>query len=336
MTLSCANRLLIALLSVARILDPPPSPCLVLRCSNPQETFGLYFDAHSHTDARNWEVSRSTSESMCGMYIVAGTDAMRDVCGLQFSVLLSTVVRLASLLQFIEMSATEEVRSDLPLAWLRFQLDGGPAMFEEAGFDFKRQQLSRRPASVLVMMEVLRSLWGRIRDCLSLPLDTLCTVAIDEAQVLSRHQYTHEHDTSVSARVSCHALALVYVPHYQSSPLPDFVQKTWPAVSIVCNILATAGARVVVCGTAISLGLHSWLASGVGKIPVGRDRSVAALGGMLRAWDKETALKFLTSFIALPGGGPAAGGGLGGIAPTPSTGLGDLDISDIPGLFPCA
>ncbi len=94
-------------------------------------------------------------------------------------------------------------------------------------------------------------------------------------------------------------------------------------MAVVCNVLAGASARVIVCGTAMTLGLHPWLASAVGKIAVGERLEPAALGHHLRAWSQASASMYLKNFIVSTVAGSAEG-------------VGDLDITDVPGLFPCA
>jgi hypothetical protein len=61
-------------------------------------------------------------------------------------------------------------------------------------------------------------------------------------------------------------------------------------------------------------GLHSWLAPAVGKVPVGGMMKSASLGHHLRAWSWRSASNYLRNFIVWP----------------------SLDISDVPGLLPCA
>jgi hypothetical protein len=105
----------------------------------------------------------------------------------------------------------------------------------------------------------------------------------------------------------------------------------------VCNALAETCARVIVCGTAMTLGLHSWLASAVGKVPVGEGMGPAALGHHLRAWSRASASQYLSNFIIrsdVGGAGDAGGVGRFGDAAGPISA--DLDITDVPGLFPCA
>ncbi len=102
------------------------------------------------------------------------------------------------------------------------------------------------------------------------------------------------------------------------------LQKMWPAVAVVHSVLARASARVIVCGTALALELHSRRASAVGKVSVGYGvvDSVAA-GHHLRAWSQASASQYLKNFIIPRDGGAGHAAG-------------DLDISDVPGLFPCA
>ena len=94
---------------------------------------------------------------------------------------------------------------------------------------------------------------------------------------------------------------------------------------MVHNVLAGASARVIVCGTALALELHSRRASAVGKVSVGYGvvDSVAA-GHHLRAWSQASASQYLMNFIINSDVGGAGHA------------IGDLDISDVPGLFPCA
>ena len=92
----------------------------------------------------------------------------------------------------------------------------------------------------------------------------------------------------------------------------------------VCNVLAGASAQVIVCGTAMTVGLHSLLASAVGKAPVGYGVvDSVTVGHHLRAWSQASASQYLKNFII-----PREGGA--------RHAAGDLDISDVPGLFPCA
>lgn len=110
-------------------------------------------------------------------------------------------------------------------------------------------------------------------------------------------------------------------------------QKLRPAVAYVCNTIVLVGARVIVCGTAMTIGLHSWLASAVGKIPTGAALEAlepVALGDHLRAWSKANALQFLRSFVAVD---DTVGAGDAGVSCTTDTSV--LDIIDVPGLFPC-
>jgi hypothetical protein len=141
------------------------------------------------------------------------------------------------------------------------------------------------------------------------------------------------------------------------------LQKTWPAaaLAVVCNVLVEAGARVIVCGTAL-LGLESLLASNLDlksapspspgravgelEVPVGDDPdalpespALAALGHYLRAWTPSHASHFLRSFLQVypkTEAGPGSGGAGGASSSAGSLCLSDLDISDFPGLFPCA
>ena len=136
--------------------------------------------------------------------------------------------------------------------------------------------------------------------------------------------------------------------------LPFLVsQMVWPAAAVVSNVLIEAGARVIVCGTALTIGLEpskfKFLsaprqAQTVGKVPtsIGDDalrlpESSAALGDYLRAWTPSQASHFLRSFLQVyPQAGPGSGGAVGASSSAGSLCLSDLDISDIPGLFPCA
>ncbi len=129
----------------------------------------------------------------------------------------------------------------------------------------------------------------------------------------------------------------------------------WPAAAVVYNVLIEAGARVIVCGTALTIGLEpskfKFLsaprqAQTVGKVPtsIGDDAlrlpessALAALGDYLRAWTPSQASHFLRSFLQVYpqteaglGSGGACGTSAGSLC------LSDLDISDFPGLFPCA
>ena len=121
---------------------------------------------------------------------------------------------------------------------------------------------------------------------------------------------------------------------------------------------------MIVCGTAVTLGLESVLASKlksapspspgravpVGEpeleVPVGDDAlpespALAALGHYLRTWTPSQASHFLRSFFQVypeteagPGSGELEACGTSSSAG--SLCLSNLDISDFPGLFPCA
>lgn len=111
------------------------------------------------------------------------------------------------------------------------------------------------------------------------------------------------------------------------------------------NILASANAQVVVCGTAMTV--HSMLASAVHEIPVmgdPRHAQAVALGNHLKPWTSASAKQFLMHFIVPRHREGAVGdsdseviGGAGDSScARSSAGLGVLDIIDVPGLFPCA
>jgi hypothetical protein len=122
----------------------------------------------------------------------------KAVCGLQFSVLLSVAVRLATLLEFITLWGTRDL-GGLPLAWLRFQMYGGHATLMETGLAAKNALFARGVTTVPGMTDAVKGLWVEIRRKLRLPLGTVCPVVIDEAQVLAKTEYPHVVDQTVRA-----------------------------------------------------------------------------------------------------------------------------------------
>lgn len=195
-------------------LYPPYQFSFSLVClASAQTTVGVYINAASHVDARFWrEATPNTATGISQLYVEATEVTPLDVSGLQFSVLLSVVVRLGYLCRLIESWGVGTDCSDLPLAWLRFQLDGGPSMFHEAARALKAQMDISGVTSITVMMRVLETLWGQIRDSLHLR-GTLCTIAIDEAQILT--SYSHTNDPKV--------WSLREMREFDGTPLPSSV-----------------------------------------------------------------------------------------------------------------
>jgi hypothetical protein len=114
----------------------------------------------------------------------------KSVCGLQFSVLLSVAVRLATLLVFMDCWGTVD-KAGLPLAWLRFQMHGGHALFMSIGLDVKRGLFSEGKTTVMGISDTVRLLWREARTKLALSTEAVCPVVVDEAQVLANTDYPH-------------------------------------------------------------------------------------------------------------------------------------------------
>ena len=148
---------------------------------------------------RHWrESSVHAATYHCRWYLRAGAFPPPEVFGLQFSVLLAVAVRLATLREFIEhWEALEMDQYDLPLAWLRFQMGGGPALFKSVGHAVKRAMMTQGVPEVSALLEVVSDLWGDIATVLGLPLDSKCPVVIDEAQILTQTVYARVEDKAV-------------------------------------------------------------------------------------------------------------------------------------------
>ncbi len=93
--------------------------------------------------------------------------------------------------------ALEMDQCDLPLAWLRFQMGAGPALFKSVGHAVKRAMLTQGVTEVSALLEVVSDMWGDIATILGLPLDSKCPVVIDEAQFLTQTVYAHVEDKAV-------------------------------------------------------------------------------------------------------------------------------------------
>jgi hypothetical protein len=156
----------------------------------------LYIDAAAHSDVKAWRASTvdPATDISATFLLVRAAFSLEDVCRLQFSVLLTVAVRLATLLQFIAAWGTRDLGS-LPLAWLRFQMDGGHVLFRVTVSAFKEALGRLGKTTVPGMSDMVDGLWDEVRETLGLPLETLCPVVIDEAQVLTsaRARYSHVH-----------------------------------------------------------------------------------------------------------------------------------------------
>ncbi len=122
-----------------------------------------------------------------------------DTSGLQFSVLLSVAVRLASLLKFIALWGRRD-RRELPLAWLRFQMDDGHDLFKVIVSAFLESLEEAGKTTVSGMSGMVALLWDEVRETLGLPLETLCPVVVDEAQILTKTRYSYSHVTDTPVR----------------------------------------------------------------------------------------------------------------------------------------
>ena len=315
-------------------LPPPPVPC----CLCPvQGNIGLYIDAAAHADAHFWRQSSTSSASdIAKVYLqLEAPGPAKDVCGLEFAVLLSVAVRLAALLQFIAVWESRD-RAALPLAWLRFQLGDGHALFENVVAAVKAALSTQGWTTVKEMSATVIMLWTEVRKQLTLPAGTVCPIVVDEAQILAETDYSHITDTAVRSPFLRSTVGLrckIRLSCGSPSVCRDVrcfvcvhVQKTWKAVTVVCNVLAgVSSARIILCGTAMTLGLHSWPASAVGRNSTGARCEPAALGSHLLAWNQASASQDLQHFIARRGPKGADAGAAD-----------DLDISDVADLFPCA
>jgi hypothetical protein len=130
---------------------------------------------------------------------------MEDACGLQFSVLLTVAVRLATLLEFIAVWGTRD-RGDLPLAWLRFQIDGGHVLFRVTVRAFKEALGRVGKTTVEEMSDMVDGLWVEVLIALGLPKEVVCPVVIDEAQVLTSTSTRYSHVTDRTVRVPVQGL----------------------------------------------------------------------------------------------------------------------------------
>jgi hypothetical protein len=180
--------------------SPPPShsPCACL----PKANVGLYIDATAHMDVAAWmEPTVGPATEIAATYLcVESPLPPKAVCGLQFSVLLSVAVRLATLLEFITKWGTRDPVG-LPPAWLHFQMDGGHVLLKALGQAAKGALHSRGVATVTGMSDTVDGLWEQVRRKLRLPGEAMCPIIIDEAQVLAKTEYPHVADVAVRVPV---------------------------------------------------------------------------------------------------------------------------------------
>lgn len=121
--------------------------------------------------------------------------------GLQFSVLVSLAARLAVLSIFMEVwAAASAPRDGLPLAWLRFQLDGGHHVCDKVVTQAKDVMEAQGVTTVSTMVEVVQRLWAGVQSALDLDSSSALSVAVDEAQILAKTWYNHPEDPAVRER----------------------------------------------------------------------------------------------------------------------------------------
>jgi hypothetical protein len=162
----------------------------------------LYIDAAAHRDVEAWRASTvdPATDISATFLLVKAAFSMEDACRLQFSVLLTVAVRLATLRQFIAAWGTRDLGS-LPLAWLRFQMDGGHVLFRVTVSAFKEALGRLGKTTVSGMSDMVDGLWNKVLNALGLPLETWCPVVIDEAQVLTSARARYSHVTDRAVRV---------------------------------------------------------------------------------------------------------------------------------------
>jgi hypothetical protein len=322
-----------------------------------QKNIGLYFDASSHGDATLWAAVPAAVSARCvGVFTESHDGAM---C-LQFLVFSATAIRLAALLQFIDTWMKRgRAKEELALAWLRYQLDGGPVVFLAAlsrVLESTTWQGASRLATLADAITAVTHTWSDVVSVSGLRPDTVCSVAVDEAQVLVASYPDGEHGTvrSFGCAFPKSARLRVRRSHRSALLLVSRVRcvQRMAAVVVVSRELSY-WVRVIVSGTAMTLGLHSRAVSGVAK----HGLQVENLGSRLSAWTKDSAATFLRNFVvdepfatvvahagaatSEDGRGLAGAGTSGTEAPRPTPVAvgaqrrGYLDVCDQPGLFPC-
>ncbi len=128
---------------------------------------------------------------------------------LQFEVLSATAIRLVSLLSFIKQWTSEgNDLGDVPLAWLRYQLDGGPDSFRSA---FATRLFPAWDGCLDTGLNEVQLLWLDVQTAMKTPT-AKGNVALDEAQMLAHPFPHHEIPVKVSSlccSVACSFLSLI-------------------------------------------------------------------------------------------------------------------------------
>ena len=76
-------------------------------------------------------------------------------------------------------------------------MDGGHVLFEVIVRAFQAKLDEAGKTTVKGMLDMVKLLWEEVRETLRLPLEALCPVVVDEAQILTKTRYSHVTDTAV-------------------------------------------------------------------------------------------------------------------------------------------